>query len=323
MARPNPNGNNPPTATSPTANNVLYSAFTFTAPSSGRYDFLSTGTAPFNPDTFLYSGSFDPANPLGNIVIGNATITGGGAQVSAFGEVPLIGGNSYVYVTTGSTNAQVGTFSNTISFSASPAQTAIADSGANEVAGAPLARTLSVGAAGAITSFNSITLQGLSHDWLGDLTITLSHGGVTVDLIDRIGKTTAGTSSNGVSARFVDTNTYTFALTGASLSGIAGSAPLAGGTYAPFTNGTAGESSPFNGSLADFIGQDVGGDWTVTITDRDGTSTGAWRGIFSIDVSVAAATAVPEPGSLALALAAALPGAGLLLRAARRRRAGR
>ncbi|MBC8141160.1 MAG: PEP-CTERM sorting domain-containing protein [Armatimonadetes bacterium] len=64
------------------------------------------------------------------------------------------------------------------------------------------------------TDFTSVTITGLNHTFVGDLIITLSHGGTTVDILDRVrgdGGATFGDSSNlGGDYTFVTTSGANF-----------------------------------------------------------------------------------------------------------------
>ena len=117
--RPLANGNNAPTALSAVGTAVSYDVITFSIATSGAYTFLSLSVTPANWDnyTFLYSGSFNPASPLSNVLIGNddnPTIGRSGFTYN------LVAGSTYSFVTTGFSNTDAGSFSNSITQAAVP-----------------------------------------------------------------------------------------------------------------------------------------------------------------------------------------------------------
>lgn len=99
---------------SPNAPAVPYSARNLSIVGAGTYTFTSTGTSPLNWDNalFLYSVSFDPLNPLSNILIGMTGYQQVNQGTSAF-NITLATG-SYFLVTTGVFNADFGTAANSI-----------------------------------------------------------------------------------------------------------------------------------------------------------------------------------------------------------------
>ena len=115
--RPNANGTSAPTTNSATATAVPFDMITFTVATTGTYNFLSTSTtAGFNNFTVLYSGS---SPLLANALIANDDITPGVTTTSGFNYV-LTAGSTYAFVTTGSTNASAGSYSDAITLSAVP-----------------------------------------------------------------------------------------------------------------------------------------------------------------------------------------------------------
>ncbi|SRR6266851_2269569 len=75
-----------------------YSAFTFTVDTSGSYDFLSTSTV-FDPYTYLYSGVFNPADKVTNLIVGNDVFGPGNFSQSGFNGIPLTASDVYTYIT--------------------------------------------------------------------------------------------------------------------------------------------------------------------------------------------------------------------------------
>jgi MYXO-CTERM domain-containing protein len=176
-----------------------------------------------------------------------------------------------------------------------------------------ISTSITVADSGTISSFDFVTITGLQHTWIGDLVITLSHDGTTVDIIDRVARITntgAGDNSNLL-------GDYTFQIAGASFSAAATAAanndilsPAI--VYTTFPNATNGNSGA-NNTLNNFLGQTVSGVWTLTIADRESLDFGSFTG-FSFGTHNSTSE-VPLPGSVALL------GLGLLGFAARRRKA--
>jgi uncharacterized protein (TIGR03382 family) len=123
----------------------------------------------------------------------------------------------------------------------------------------------------------SVTLNSITHTWVGDLTIALSNGSTTVNLITRPGFTGTGFGSSG------DLNgTYTFAVAGAAFpTTLTGTQVVPAGTYA----------AP---GLAGFIGQNSAANWTLSVQDSAGGDTG------SLSSWTLNLTPVPTPGAAAL-----------------------
>lgn len=110
--RPSENGNLPPIDLFDIAN---YQSQPFYVDVNGSYNFFSLAVSPANWDNylFLYQNSFDPLNPLSNVIIGNDDfpITGR----SGFNGVSLTTNTQYYLVTTGYDATQFGTYDNSIS----------------------------------------------------------------------------------------------------------------------------------------------------------------------------------------------------------------
>jgi hypothetical protein len=111
--RPVANDLDPPIELSSDGDAVPYDAHGFTVDTAGLYSLFSAATDPFGWDnyTFLYVTSFDPTNPLQNVVIGNDDdpVTGS----SGF-DATLITNTNYFLVTTGFADFDAGAFQNTI-----------------------------------------------------------------------------------------------------------------------------------------------------------------------------------------------------------------
>ena len=115
--RPVADAGNPPTSLSAVGTNVSYSVQEFAIDTTGLYNFLSVATNPTTWDNylFLYGNSFNPTTPLTNAIIGNDDSGTPSNRRSSFDNVSLTAGVRYFLVTTGYSNSDAGSFSNTIS----------------------------------------------------------------------------------------------------------------------------------------------------------------------------------------------------------------
>jgi subtilisin-like proprotein convertase family protein len=276
----------PPTALSSIGTDTPYHAFDFSVTETRNYSFFSG--ADYDQFLVLYGAPFNPADPLANALAANDDLTLIG--LSGFDDIPLTAGVGYTLVTTGFGNDDFGNFENFIYL---PGTTvAIPD---DDDAGISI--PLHIDTLGQITSLDGVTLIGLDHTWIGDLTISLSHNGVEVALLDRLGRT----NDNTVGLPYNLSGDYTFAQGGMPLPTDLGSSDvLPSGTYAPAINLSFG-SLGFGGLLSDFIGQELSGTWTLNISDRAFLDEGFLLG-WSLNV-----TAVPEPGTYALLVGVGLP----------------
>lgn len=150
---------------------------------------------------------------------------------------------------------------------------------------------ITVGDAGQVGSFNGLTLSGLAHTFLGDLTATLTApDGTVVTIFDRVGKTSPD-SGFGDSSNFL--GTYVFKDGGAGL--WAAAAAVNGATVV--ANGNYSASAALTGAAislqAALAGHSVTGDWKLTIADY-GVGESGTLGNWQLDFSV-----VPAPGVLA------------------------
>lgn len=124
----------------------------------------------------------------------------------------------------------------------------------------------------------TVTLQGMSHTWVGDLIISLSNGSTSVNLTNRPGNpaTTFGYSWDlGGDYTFDDAAAQTWEGVGSAFTGT-----LASGSYAP------------EGALSSFNGGSLVGTWTLTISDNAGGDLGSLQGW--------TLTNVPAPSAMAL-----------------------
>jgi subtilisin-like proprotein convertase family protein len=144
---------------------------------------------------------------------------------------------------------------------------ASADAFGNTVPGS-VSSTITVAASGRVIDINA--LLDISHTWDGDLVLTLSHAGTTVLLSNRNG----GSGGADYAGTLFDDSAYT--------------AINAGYAYAPYTGSFSPEQA-----LSAFNDQDIGGDWTLTVTDMEAGDSGTIN-------QWSLAAQVPEPASLAL-----------------------
>ena len=148
-----------------------------------------------------------------------------------------------------------------------------------------------------------VTLTDLTHTFVGDLSVQLTHipSGITLDLFRFIGEdATTGRCADSTAPPgtcFEDLGgTYVFSSLGvltldAAARLAAPLGPVPPGTYLPATgNGVATSFSVFNGVSSQ-------GTWRLTITDHELEDTGSFT---SWTLDLAAAQATPEPATLSL-----------------------
>ncbi len=141
-----------------------------------------------------------------------------------------------------------------------------------------------------LTSFNSVTINNLTHTWVGDLVVDLTHieSGTTVTLTSPPDNNSANFNGN-----------YTFAVNAAlqtideASAGLASAADLASGSYAISAYGGGTANGPRT-SFDTLTGLPLDGTWRLRFTDFGVGDTGA-VGSWSMDI-----TAVPEPSSFGL-----------------------
>lgn len=148
-----------------------------------------------------------------------------------------------------------------VSFASSDTPLAIPDPGS-------VSSTISVAGYGRVLDINA--LVNISHTWVGDLVLTLSHNGTSVILSDR----------NGGSAGADYDHT---------LFNDSAAIPIyRGDVYPPYTGSYAPQQA-----LSAFNDQDIHGDWTFTVADMEEGDSGVIQN-WSLQAEV------PEPASLAL-----------------------
>ena len=300
----------------------------FAPTATGSYTVTTTASG-FDPANFIqyvYSPSLDPTS---------AASARAGAQYGFFADntsnsgsynINLSGGSAYQFVnsgyyspskysqTPGSGTDSEGTV-NTKLFYNNPGSTSFipddtpGPAGTNGPPG-KVSQNLNVSSANYVSAFNSITIDGLSHPVVGDLTAILSHNGISVDLFDHTGAVspTDPNLGQGSQASF-DGSNYTFSLLGASLAGVPDftDAP-AGVTYAAAGNAVDGfDMADANNTLNSFDGQLLNGGWTLTLEDGQAGDVGSFTG-FSFNVGSAP---VPETSTgLSFGLLLGLVGLG-------------
>lgn len=294
----------PPTTLAGTASSLYrYHVAEFTPETSGVYDFYSAQA--FDGFLHLYLNPFDPALPLTNVLAGDDDMTmlnGGtvpnrngvaGTADSGF-RLSLVGGTTYQIVTStfsaGSIPANGAIYNEVrrpnLGTPATPIF-AIAD-GTAVGPGVPTTIDLVITDPGTIVGFNSLTLTNISHTFLGDLVVTLTHveSGITVDILDRVGRTTGTGFGSGLDLA----GNYVFVDGGAAIPSTG--TVLAPGEYGLSPNGEFGSSAGL-GSLDAFVGVPLAGTWRLSVQDFASGDVGSISA-FSINV------VIPEPAALGL-----------------------
>lgn len=150
----------------------------------------------------------------------------------------------------------------------------------------------------------TVDLVGLTHTWIGDLVVTLTHvtDGKTQNLFNRVGKTDA-TTGFGDSSNLGGTYSFNDSYVGNLWTAAAG-----GGTDFVVPPGNYFASAPLTGAkvtlLSQFGSTNAKGTWQLSIVDLAGGDTGtlgSWNLSF-------VKSPVPAPGALALLGLAGLTG---------------
>lgn len=129
---------------------------------------------------------------------------------------------------------------------------------------------------GAILGSFQITLFGLSHSFVGDLVVTLTHveTGTTIDLLNRVGR--VGGSGVGDSANLSGDYAFFDGATGdlwaTALSSTDTAFVIPAGSYFPTT------ADGLSSSFIVFVGLPLTGTWRLTITDAAAGDTGSLTG---------------------------------------------
>lgn len=301
----------PPTALSGGGTAVAYATHDFTASQDATYRVSTTinsgytdpkaspnGTDNFvqvvyAPDPSGMTATFDPTDPLNNAALAYSQGVSGEGYL-----VDLAGSSQYTFVNTGYYNANqtgaklsVGTVTTRIDRLDNGSTTFIPDA-PNLYSTGAASQTLTLSNTGIVSAFNSFSFVGLDHPYLGDLSATLSHDGITVNLFSQIGADPTGNYGQGAPAAFTGSETYTFADKGADL------AKTAAATVDSYAGDPYATSFPLHGGtfksqelLSAFDGTALSGDWTLTMVDHKYSDSGSFLG-FSFNAT--SAPAVPE-----------------------------
>lgn len=115
---------------------------------------------------------------------------------------------------------------------------------------ASVSSTLNVSGSGAITDLDFFA--NMDHEWVGDITMTLAHNGVSVTVFDRPGQpsSTWGCNRDDIAVQLDDETSGGFVE-----SQCAGSIPTINGVFKP------------NNPLSNFDGVNANGTWTLTLSD--------------------------------------------------------
>ena len=340
----------PPLGQSPVGTAVGYATQSFTPTKDAQYRITDTINSGFNPTStssnfvqLLNIGSFDPTD----ITYANTSLVYNPPGSTGNYSVDLAAGQDYTFVNAGRYNvADLNPLHNSLG----SVTTQIDELNAGTTKLIPdnmpiggnipgnVSQTLSVSGAQTIGAFNSITIFGLQHGYIGDLLGTLTHDGLTVDIFDHTGadnnpdpndpNNNLGQGSGGT---FDLGNSYTFAPEGASLAdaGATLGSAVVSGTYKATGNTTTnylqnpanpGSTLAFDpansmNTLSMFNGMGVSGDWILNLSDYQTDHTGSFTG-FGFNITPAA---VPEASSvLSLGLLLLLGTGGVVLHARRK-----
>jgi hypothetical protein len=195
-----------------------------------------------------------------------------------------------------------------MSFSSSASPTFVPDPGS-------LSQSLTVSGLGAGSTLTSIGIA-MFHNWVGDLTYQLSHGGTTVVLMDRpVGDSFVfvGVVNYYDSSNLNQGYSLTFSAAGLAAADTVGKG-CNSGQWVGFSSGCPNASFVPDQPLSAFDGMDLNGEWMLTVTDALAVERGT---LYGWTLSFDATTPIPEPATLPLLLAAA--GAAASARVWRRR----
>jgi subtilisin-like proprotein convertase family protein len=158
----------------------------------------------------------------------------------------------------------------------------------------------------------TVTLNSLTHTWIGDLIATLTHvdTGTTVSLFNRIGRASGAGDSSNFGGNYSFNDAFTGNLWAVAASG-GSSFVIPSGNYFP----TGAGSSTLVPMLTSLSGELSSGTWRLTISDNGNGDTGAlgsWT--LNLQGTPIAPVSVPESSSGLGLLALGLLGAGAALK---------
>ncbi|NCR36231.1 MAG: proprotein convertase P-domain, (modular protein) [Microcystis aeruginosa S11-01] len=153
----------------------------------------------------------------------------------------------------------------------------------------------------------TVTLNSLTHTYVGDLIATLTHvdTGTTVSLFNRIGRGSGGGDSSNFGGNYSFNDAFTGNLWAVAASG-GSSFVIPSGNYFP----TGAGSSTLVPMLTSLSGELSSGTWRLTISDNVAQDTGA-LGSWALNLQ---GTPIPESSSVLGLLALGLLGAGAALK---------
>ncbi|NCS13392.1 MAG: proprotein convertase P-domain, (modular protein) [Microcystis aeruginosa G13-09] len=153
----------------------------------------------------------------------------------------------------------------------------------------------------------TVTLNSLTHTYVGDLIATLTHvdTGTTVSLFNRIGRVNIFADSSNFNGTYSFNDAFTGNIWAVAASG-GSSFVIPSGNYFP----TGAGSSTLVPMLTSLSGELSSGTWRLTISDNEQLDTGA-LGSWALNLQ---GTPIPESSSVLGLLALGLLGAGAALK---------
>ncbi len=292
---------NAPLGPSGIGTSVGYAVQSYTAADSNQYRVTNTISSGYavtasssNLVQVLYTGAFDPTDKT----FANAQLAynPGGAtgsyttNLDAGQAYTFVNGGRYNSTQTGAQNSLGSVTTNIDEYNAGSTQ-AIPQADTLQNPGV-VSQTLTLSGGGPVTSFNSIFIAGLNQTYLGGLTATLTHNGVSVNLFNQTGANPSN-YNQGSSANF--SGDYYFSDSGLDLAAAAAAQEPPIGSFADPGTVAGGQTNTYKslGSLSAFQGLSLSGDWTLSLKDSDQGDDGSFLG-FSFNAGSPNPAAVPE-----------------------------